>query len=139
VLVGIDGSPDAEAAAIAAQQLFGSRLGGLTLAAVIDYDDAGPRGRADGSDDCIHEALEGAVMALDSPFEPETVVLTGPPASTLLEYACDHECDVIVVGARGRGMTRAFAGHVTSQLIRQHRVPVLVAGLPRAHEAPFTA
>jgi nucleotide-binding universal stress UspA family protein len=138
VLVGVDGSVDAEAAAVAAKQLLGPRLQRLTLAAVVDYEDAGDVTSGDASNDEVHRALEGAVAALDSDVAPETVVLAGPPAPTLLGYACDHDYDVIVVGARGTAMSRAFAGHVTSHLIRQHAVPVLVAGMPRMGEAPLT-
>jgi nucleotide-binding universal stress UspA family protein len=138
VLVGIDGSPDAEASALAAKQLLGPQLGRLTLAAVIDYDEARETNRNPVSNDEVHEALEGAVKALECDFEPETVVITGPPATALLEYACDNDYDVIVVGSRGTGLSRAFAGHVTTQLIRQHTLPVLVAGMPRMGEARLT-
>lgn len=43
VLVGIDGSPEAEAAMRAAASLFGPLIGRLTLATVEDFDTAGSR------------------------------------------------------------------------------------------------
>ncbi len=128
-LVGIDGSPDAIAAALAVRRLLGGRLGRLTLAAVVDYDVVEAAGATAPATAAAHDALECAVEALGAGLTPETIILTGRPGPELLDHAVSNDFELIAVGARGRGVSRAFIGHVSSLLVRQRDVPVLVAGL----------
>lgn len=121
VLAGLDGSPEALAAAVGAVSLLGPRLGTLTLATVVDYDTAGTRHQD------AARMLDEAAAAIAG-VEPATVVLVGKPANELLEYATSHDVDVVTVGARGRGLSRAVLGSTASALVRQHDVLVLVAG-----------
>ena len=46
-----------------------------------------------------------------------------------MEYGLANDVDLIVVGSRGRGLSRSMIGHVTSRLVRQTEIPVLVAGV----------
>jgi nucleotide-binding universal stress UspA family protein len=128
VLAGVDGSADSEAAAVSAVQLLGTRLGRLTLATVVDYDTAEAAAtHARPALAAAHEMLDDACEAVRH-ADPDTVVLTGRPADALLDHAHKNDIDLIVVGARGRGLTRAVVGHVTSRLARQRDIPVLMAG-----------
>jgi nucleotide-binding universal stress UspA family protein len=128
VLVGIDGSPDAEAVACTVAELLGERLGRMTLATVVDYDVA----RAPGPARAIRLAeaqqhLDAAAEAVPGQ-QPDTVVLTGRPAETLLDYARQHPTELIAIGARGRGVSTSVLGSVAARLVRQRDFPILVAG-----------
>ena len=128
MLVGVDGSVEAEAAACTVVELFGPRLGHLILASVIDFDAAesarsGPqllRAKA-------REVLEDPAMYVGA-FDPDTIVLAGEPAHALLEYVLDHDIDLLAVGTHGRGLSKAVLGSVSGRLVKQREVPVLVVG-----------
>jgi nucleotide-binding universal stress UspA family protein len=123
VLVGIDGSPEAENALRSLIEILGPRLGRLTLAAVVDYDIAvgsrlsDERGRA--KDDLVRTANATGLG-------PETVLLSGRPADVLRKYAVEDGYKVIVVGRRGHGASRVLLGSVASELARGDDVPVLI-------------
>ncbi|ELZ82075.1 universal stress protein [Haloferax larsenii] len=54
------------------------------------------------------------------------VVERGSPHETILEYATDHDIDVIVMATHGRtGIERVLLGSVTERVVRQASVPVL--------------
>ena len=129
-LVGVDGSRDSEIAACKAVRLLGDQLGRITLATVLDYDTAEASTTAAGG--AMRVARDVLARAADeiADADAETVVLTGHPAPALLEFARANHVDLVVVGARGRGVTHAVMGHVSSRLVRQQDVPVLLAGAP---------
>jgi nucleotide-binding universal stress UspA family protein len=57
----------------------------------------------------------------------ETVILSGNPADEIVKVADSREASLIVVGAHGRtGLSRAFLGSVSAEVIRRARQPVLV-------------
>jgi nucleotide-binding universal stress UspA family protein len=123
VLVGIDGSVEAEQALRKGVGLFGWRLGRLTLAAVLDYDVAAGTFLAEDSQKAQRDLVRTAKAA--SP-RPETVVLSGRPAEALRKYAVEQAYDVIVVGRKGHGANRVLLGSVASELARGDEVPVLI-------------
>lgn len=52
----------------------------------------------------------------------------GDPVKVLQQVAVDYDGDVLVVGTRGRrGVERLLLGSVASDLVRQARLPVVVA------------
>lgn len=55
-------------------------------------------------------------------------------APTILDYAADHDVDLIVMGSHGRrGFRRLLLGSVTEEVVRMAPCPVLVVGhLPEA-------
>jgi nucleotide-binding universal stress UspA family protein len=123
VLGGIDGSPEAEQAIVSAIHILGSRLGRVTLAAVVDYDIAAGSGLAE-ENDRAKTAIVRAARATG--LQPETILLTGRPAEALRKHAFEEGYELIVVGRRGRGASRVLIGSVASELVRGGEVPVLV-------------
>jgi nucleotide-binding universal stress UspA family protein len=138
VLVGIDGSPESAAATTAALELLGSRVGRLTLVAVTDLDDsyAGreERLRLQGVLEQQAEAVRAWLGERDGPVEakqtvvPELKLMAGRPATTLDTIAADDGYDLLVVGARGAGLSSVLLGSVASRLAARASVPVLVVG-----------
>jgi universal stress protein A len=53
-------------------------------------------------------------------------VLVGHPAQKLVEYAADHDVDLIVMGTHGRGaVAHFFMGSVAERVVRTAPCPVL--------------
>ena len=79
-------------------------------------------------------ALEGAERLFKSAqcsFERE--IGSGEPAQTLLEIAQRYGCELIVMGARGRGMLRrALLGSVSQEVLLSSPLPVTIV----KHVAP---
>ena len=129
VLAGIDGSPESIAAAQAAVDLLGDRIGRLTLAAVIDYDSAGS-----GSPESRRAAeahLDTAARAIGF-HQVERAILVGSPAAALEQAAREGEFGLLAVGPRGRGASVAVLGSVASRLASGADVPILIGESPAA-------
>ncbi len=126
VLVGIDGSAEALAAARAAVELLGDRVSRLAVAAVIDYDAASKLGPDTRGEAKAH--LRMAAHALGR--EAEQLVLVGAASDALARAAHDGCFDVLVVGSRGRGASRALLGSVATRLAHGVGVPVIIGGGP---------
>jgi nucleotide-binding universal stress UspA family protein len=136
VLVGIDGSPESAATTTAALELLGGRVGRLTLVAVTDLDDsyAGreEQARLDGELRRQAEAVRGWLRERYGSVEakqmviPELKLMAGRPATTLDTIAAEDGYDLLVVGARGAGLSRVLLGSVATSLAARASVPVLV-------------
>jgi len=128
VLAGVDGSPESQAALLAAARLLGARLGRLTLATVIPYDAGVDRKRS------ARAMLEhqGALVGVG----PQLELLHGRPAPILLERAVDDGYDLLVIGARGAGASKAFLGSTAVDVAEWARIPVLLVGATRSVDAP---
>ena len=50
----------------------------------------------------------------------------GRPADAILDYAEDNKCDCIVMGNRGLGAVKAALGSVSTAVLRESTVPVLI-------------
>jgi universal stress protein A len=62
-----------------------------------------------------------------------TEVLTGAPATTIIDTARQHQCDLIVMGTHGRhGVAHLLLGSVAERVIRTAACPVLVVRQPNA-------
>jgi nucleotide-binding universal stress UspA family protein len=138
VLVGIDGSPESAAATTAALELLGDRVGRLTLVAVTEVDDS-VAGREER--DRLRQELERQAEAVRAwqqeqrrtvkavrPVIPELQLMSGPPARTLDTIAAEDGYGLLVVGARGAGMSSVLLGSVATKLAARASVPVLVIG-----------
>lgn len=56
----------------------------------------------------------------------ETSIVDGSPASRIVAFADDHDCDLIVMGTHGRsGVDRLLLGSVAERVVRTSAVPVL--------------
>jgi nucleotide-binding universal stress UspA family protein len=138
VLVGIDGSPESAAATTAALELLGARVGRLTLVAVTDLDEsyAGreERVRRQGELERQAEAVRAWLGERDGAagarpvVVPELKLMAGRPATTLDTLAAEDGYDLLVVGARGAGLSKVLLGSVASRLAARASVPVLVVG-----------
>lgn len=73
-------------------------------------------------------ALAPALAALTAAGVPcESVVVTGSPATALLELIELHQCDLVVMGTHGAGPLRsAWEGSVAQDLLHLAPVPVLL-------------
>jgi nucleotide-binding universal stress UspA family protein len=78
------------------------------------------------------EQAEALLRAAGIGFESE--VVPGDPARVLLAAAERHGCDLMVIGARGRGPVKGLLlGSVSQAVLQGARVPVTIVRL--AHDA----
>ena len=147
LLIGMDGSEASLSAALLAVRLFGSRVRRVTLAAVLDVDTAEPH-----ADNVLHPKpwpeellaranLELAAAALKEHLvqSPGSVILAGAPGDALERYAIDENYEVIVVGCRGRGLSKLLLGSCASRLACNTHVPVLLIPAEPAIQVPGRA
>jgi nucleotide-binding universal stress UspA family protein len=136
-LVGIDGSPESLAALDEVVRLIGPRLGRLTLAAVMEHGyEKTPAGIEEEKQ--ARDRLQAAARSV-SPMSAETVLLQGQPADALSRHVEREGHNVMAIGSRGRGASKALLGSVASRLARHSSTPVLIVSA-RANEetAPST-
>jgi nucleotide-binding universal stress UspA family protein len=122
VLVGYDGSPDADHAVEVAARLVGPRCC-LVLCQVVDYDtEEDPSGAG------THAAQARLTqIAAGMPTVPCTIeVLAGRPAQALAQAGEQHDVDLVVVGTHGRGLSHRLLGSVAEQLLSTSSRPVLI-------------
>lgn len=130
---GIDGSPEAVAAASQAARLIGDR-GHLVLAAAADpwtsvtrangdLDVARSRVRAK-----AREALLDVLLELDAPPEPETKIVEARPHDMLLDEIRHSGADLVALGFHGAGRARGYiVGSVATLLLHEAPCSVLLA------------
>lgn len=130
VLAAVDGSPEAREAVRSGLTLLGDRVGALVLVHVLDPDAvvmdeelAVQQGRS-----LLHDA---ARLLPDGTPPPAVEVAAGRPADVLLELADRESADLLVLGHRGQGLSRAVLGSVSDEVVRRSALPVLVGGRTR--------
>lgn len=73
-----------------------------------------------------HQALEQVATELLPEVECETTVVQGRAASSIVEYADTHDCDLVVLATHGlSGFDHALLGSVAESVVRTADVPVL--------------
>ncbi|MEH7347306.1 universal stress protein [Gottfriedia acidiceleris] len=74
------------------------------------------------------EALNPAIDFLkESGVNYEVHILDGNPAQVILEYANNHQYDLIVMGRSGKGVIKhAFLGSVSNRVLHETNCPVLI-------------
>jgi nucleotide-binding universal stress UspA family protein len=142
IVVGVDGSPDSNAAVAVAARMaerLGARLvlahvaepvltyanavpfGGLSMAGPLAEDELMAAQEESGA-----RMLEEAATSADIADAMQRVAV-GLPAEQLVEIAEDEGAELIVVGSRGRGAFKAaFLGSVSNSLVGIARCPVLI-------------
>lgn len=128
VLIGLDGSPEAAGAMARTVQMLEPAIGSVTLATVIDFGFADTPGGSEGIAEIEKQLAENAARIANKPVE--TRILVGHPADALSSFAREHGCELIVVGARGRGLSKALLGSVAQRLASRADVPVLIGSTP---------
>ena len=75
-----------------------------------------------------HRATSSVVeKAKFAGLEAESVILKGSPAEKILDFADEHDIDLIVVGSLGKnGIERFALGSVSEKVVRHAKVPVLI-------------
>jgi nucleotide-binding universal stress UspA family protein len=119
--VGFDGSPEATAALDAAISLLGPRLGRLTVARVIPYD-------APGGDE---EAATARLKQLCTEPSRSTAgfeILRGQAVEALGRRGVEGGYQLLTIGTRGAGFSKAVLGSTASGLARSSKLPVLMVG-----------
>lgn len=132
ILVPTDGSPAAESAiehAVDLAKRYGARIHGLYAV------DATSFASVEVGTDLVVDALETegteAVArieraALDAGLDVVTTVSSGTASRSILEYADEHDIDLVVMGTHGRrGVERFLMGSVTERVVRNADVPVM--------------
>jgi nucleotide-binding universal stress UspA family protein len=120
ILLAVDGSRFADAAAVAAGHLA-KRCGlPVTVLSVCANDDL-KCDMVQAMADRVRDLLRQEGVPADS------VVKEGNPAQAIVAAAAENECDLIIVGSHGRtGLDRLLMGSVSQQVVIQAKCPVLV-------------
>ena len=133
ILVAFDGSEQSERALRFAAGEWPDAA--FTLLYVIDPAEAGASptaGVPSGAEEWYERRKEEAEATLADGAalagrEVGTDTVVGRPAESIVEYADDHETDVLVVGSHGRqGLSRVVLGSVAEEIVRHSPVPVTV-------------
>jgi nucleotide-binding universal stress UspA family protein len=141
ILLGIDGSPDAQAAleyVLGGPHRPEDRFAVITVAQPGLLSGTGLRGKGTPPDADLDEVagsiLDDAVAAFRrAGREVEAVLRYGDPADKILEYAEESGSDLIVVGAQGHGRIRRFLlGSVADRVARFAHAPAIVVRPPGA-------
>ncbi len=134
ILIPTDGSAGALAAANQAIQLADrldatlhvihavdvSKLAGDVAAGslYVEYERQGERA----VDEVVKRAKEAGVSSI------ERRVVAGRPARAIVDYAQDHDIELIAIGTHGRsGIDRYLVGSVAEKVVRMASMPVLTA------------
>lgn len=77
-------------------------------------------------------AAEDLLSQAEITYEKE--LLSGDPAHTILEAGERHDCDAVIIGARGRGVVRsALLGSVSQAVLHGSPVPVTIVRSGQTH------
>lgn len=136
VLVGLDGSAESEEALTTILRLFGPCCALLMLAEVLHIEATEDSTRADIK--AASRRLSQAAARVDCGCAVQTDVLAGAPGPALRQFAEQQDIDILVVGRRGRGLSRLVLGSVSADLVEHSPIPVLVVE-PVTARRPSTA
>lgn len=80
--------------------------------------------------EAAHVCADAVAAAQGRGFSADAKVMLGAPAATIAQIARENGSDAIVLCTHGRrGLTRAFAGSVSEDLMAQSTVPVIITHL----------
>ena len=130
VIVGSDGSAAGpRIAEHIVRELSGSA--DVVLACVLPHE-AEPTGSEQARRDCEARVAQMAQATLDvlksGGVAARTAVVFGQPGEEIVRFAETCSADLIVVGRRGAGLTKALLGSVSESAVKHARRPVVVVG-----------
>lgn len=134
IVIGYDGSEHSKAAIEFLKRIEDAKSAELHLVTVIDFASLYSYGVD------IPESVYSSIRSRNEEmltkqanelraagFNVKPVILEGPPADTLLEYATKVGADLIAVGSRGLSTFKSMLlGSVSAKLVHESKIPVLV-------------
>ncbi|ACP36639.1 UspA domain protein [Sulfolobus islandicus Y.G.57.14] len=134
ILVGYDGSENAERALDFAIELASKFSARLFVVEVIDltlFYNSGVLPPLEATKSLEEKAKKDVKKAIEKAkskgVDTEGITLEGDPAHSILEFAKDNQVDVIVIGSRGLSkVQRIFLGSVSNKIVQESRIPVIV-------------
>ena len=99
-----------------------------------------PMGMQEAMEEATEEASERLHAQVDGVIRPlmnEKRVCLLPevhPGDQIAKYAQENGCGLIIMGSRGLGALRGMLGSVSSYVLREAQVPVLVVKVPENEE-----
>ena len=122
MLVAIDDSPPAEAAALLAARVQERCGGEVLLCTAIEAPDVDQTTRTH-AQALLAQVAAKAKLVSTTPRE----VVEGEPVDALMRAAMARQADIIIIGSHGRrGLERMFLGSVAENVVRRSAIPVLV-------------
>jgi nucleotide-binding universal stress UspA family protein len=121
VLVGFDGSAESRAASESVLELFGERLGRLTVARAVPF----------GSPPEIQRLAREGLEEEGARLRPRAVgldIVEGNAHTALSDLAASAGYEVIAIGTRGAGLSKELLGSTAVRLARHSKLPVLLVG-----------
>ena len=130
LLVPLDGSPSAEAALPAANDLAATLGGGLVLLRAVEGKEAGP-GVAEAREYLrrIADQLPPAARAL------ELDVRAGEPGEAIVAAAREHRAALVVMATRDYGDPLSFLNSVAADVLRRASLPLVLVSPPSIDES----
>jgi nucleotide-binding universal stress UspA family protein len=130
ILVGWDGSTDAELALLAAASLASGVHSEVVALRVVERSTHRWRKGASGGDEAPDLLDHAAEIAEELHLRHETIEADNA-AAALDNYAAEHGFDLVVVGRHGAGRgERSTLGRLTEHLVRSGRPAVMVVAAP---------
>ena len=135
ILVPVDGSLHAlhaVQAAIAASRQTGAKLYVVTVQADVFTSNVKRFVSTELLDEYYHDAGEAALKDIRELLKTEgveasTEIMVGPIAETIINYAKDKGCDLIIMGTRGMSaVSNLVLGSVATKVISQVDIPVML-------------
>lgn len=132
ILVPTDGSPAADAAAETALNLARRFDASLHAINVVELDESPTDAESEVAEEITRRGEETLATLRDRAADVGVSATTSvretedPVHRTIIDYATDHDVDLVVMGTHGRtGLNRLVLGSVTERTLRTSPVPVL--------------
>lgn len=145
ILCPVDGSRGSFQALDVAAKFAAEQRARLTICSVVDPSQAAAMAFGDPgmSSACYDALLEEAKHLLSDAaarasvtIRADVAVLNGQTPRSIVHYAAEHHCDLIIMGSHGRtGIQRALVGSVAEGVLRHAGVPVMIIRSSAARSA----
>ena len=138
ILVPVDGSQGSRRAtrhAVGIAERFGADVHALYVVDVTAIQASAPDLDLNDVRRSMRETGEGATAAVaevagEAGVDCTTSLVEGTTPEAILDYAADHDVDLIVMGTHGRrGIERFFRSSVAERVVRRANVPVMTVHL----------